>query len=44
MSQQYGYSNYQQPHYEQVPTTRQEQVAPEYAHPVDYRRPSVTQP
>jgi hypothetical protein len=44
MNQQYGYSNYQQAHYEQVPTTRQEQVAPEYAHPADYRRPSITQP
>jgi hypothetical protein len=44
MNQQYGYSSYQQPHYDQVPTTRQEQVAPEYAHPVDYRRQSVTQP
>jgi hypothetical protein len=45
MNQQYGYSNYQQQsHYDQVPATRQEQVAPDYAHPVDYRRPSVTQP
>jgi hypothetical protein len=44
VSQQYGYSNYQQPaHYDQVASTRQEQVAAEYAHPVDYRRPSVTQ-
>ncbi|KAB2105051.1 Developmental and secondary metabolism regulator [Alternaria gaisen] len=45
VSQQYGYPNYQQQaHYEQVPPARQEQVAPEYAHPVEYRRPSVTQP
>ncbi|KAL1795779.1 hypothetical protein ACET3X_006003 [Alternaria dauci] len=45
VSQQYGYSNYQQPaHYEQVPPARQEQVPPEYAHPAEYRRPSVTQP
>jgi hypothetical protein len=45
VSQQYGYSNYQQPaHYEQVAPTRQDHVAAEYAHPVDYRRSSVTQP
>ncbi|CAE7196078.1 Sexual development activator VeA [Pyrenophora teres f. teres] len=52
MSQQYGYSNYQQqqpqpqpqPHYEQVTPTRQEQMAPDYGHPAEYRRPSLTQP
>ena len=50
VSQQYGYPNYQQPaHYEQVPPARQEQVAPEYAHPVgsmdQYNRPQqMSQP
>jgi len=43
-SQQYNYSNYQQPaHYDQVPPSRQEHVAAEYTQPVDYRRSSVTQ-
>ncbi|KAF1828795.1 hypothetical protein BDW02DRAFT_204733 [Decorospora gaudefroyi] len=44
MNQQYGYSNYQQPQYDHIPTTRQEQPSPEYAHHAEYRRPSVTQP
>ena len=44
MNQQYGYQNYQQQsHYEQPAPVRQE-AAPDYAHPADYRRPSVTQP
>ncbi|KAH8716896.1 velvet factor-domain-containing protein [Phaeosphaeriaceae sp. PMI808] len=43
MNHQYGYQNYQQPHYEPPAPVRQE-PAPEYAHTADYRRPSVTQP
>jgi hypothetical protein len=43
MNQQYGYQNYQQSHYEQPAPVRQDSVS-EYTHPVEYRRPSVTQP
>ncbi len=42
MNQQYGYNYPAQSHYEPAPP-RQE-PAPEYAHPAEYRRPSVTQP
>lgn len=43
MTQPYNYQNYQQSHYEQAPP-RQQEPAPDYGHPADYRRPSVTQP
>jgi hypothetical protein len=45
MNQQYGYQNYQQQsHYDHTANSRPQEQAPEYGHPPDYRRTSVTQP